>query len=144
MFSRLGVFHAFSTKEISSWTMGLLEAEAVISRGTSVYTVRLCVFLHCFLSHIPLSFCWSVTPHEAPVKYNFFFFSRLFIYLLIRESISRGGGKEWSRLPTEQGARCGTRSQDPEIMTWATQAPPGYGYFKKKSYLWILHLVKMN
>ena len=28
----------------------------------------------------------------------------------------RGGG---SRLPAEQRARCGARSQDPEIMTWA-------------------------
>ena len=49
-----------------------------------------------------------------------------------RESRSGGRGRGASRLPSEQGARCGAPSQDPEIMTWAqgrrltnwaTQAP---------------------
>ena len=51
------------------------------------------------------------------------FFFKDFIYLrereLERESLSRGRVR-WrgrSRVPTEQGAQCGTRSQDPEIMT---------------------------
>ena len=42
-------------------------------------------------------------------KFHFF---KDFIYLVGRE---RGG----SRLPAEQRARCGARSQDPGIMTWA-------------------------
>ncbi|XP_077932395.1 YEATS domain-containing protein 4 isoform X2 [Halichoerus grypus] len=46
-----------------------------------------------------------------------------FIYLFDRErhsesrNTSRGSGRRRSRLPAEQGARCGTRSQDPGIMT---------------------------
>ena len=46
---------------------------------------------------------------------NFF---KDFIYLT--EITSRQRGRKWgqgSRLPAEQRARCGTRSQDPEIMT---------------------------
>jgi len=31
---------------------------------------------------------------------------------------ARGGGRGRSRLPAEQGTRCGAQSQDPEIMTW--------------------------
>ena len=43
----------------------------------------------------------------------------LFIYLLDRESTSRGRrrGRGRSRLPAEQGARFVAGSQDPEIMT---------------------------
>jgi len=52
-------------------------------------------------------------------KVLFFFFKILFICQ--RERRVRAGGMEGrgrSRLPTEQRAWCGTRSQDPGIMTW--------------------------
>ena len=41
-----------------------------------------------------------------------------------RERTSRGNsrGKGRSRLPTEQGARCGTGFQEPEIMTCESKA----------------------
>ena len=49
-------------------------------------------------------------------------FFKDFIYLTERESqvgreAGRGRGLGGGRLPAEQGARCGARSQDPEIMT---------------------------
>ena len=47
-----------------------------------------------------------------------YFFYKDFIYLFEREgaSMSRGKGRERSRLPAEQGARCGAGYQNPEIM----------------------------
>ena len=42
-----------------------------------------------------------------------------FAYLFERKHTSKDTGRGRSRLPTEQGAWHGTRSQDPEIMTWA-------------------------
>ena len=50
-----------------------------------------------------------------------FFFLRFYLLDRERESIQAGGGagrgRERSRLPTEQGAQCEARSQDPGIMT---------------------------
>ena len=57
---------------------------------------------------------------------SFYFFSRiLFIWQREHKQGDRGSSrrKGRSRLPAEQGARwCGTRSQDPRIMTWAMKA----------------------
>ncbi|XP_027430676.1 mitochondrial inner membrane protease subunit 2 isoform X3 [Zalophus californianus] len=39
------------------------------------------------------------------------------VSLVERESTSRGSSRGRSRLPAEQGTRCGTQSQDPGIMT---------------------------
>ena len=54
----------------------------------------------------------------------FFFFSlRFYLFICQREwaqadrEVGRGRGR--SRFPAEQRAQCGTRSQDPGIMTWA-------------------------
>ena len=72
----------------------------------------------------------------------FLFLFLFFLLIYLRDKvIKREGERAWvgagrgrgrSRLPTEQGARCRTQSQDPEIMppaegshstNWATQAP---------------------
>ena len=69
------------------------------------------------------------------------FVFNIFIYSFERRDSERASTNRWmdrergrSRLPTEQGAQCGARSQDPGIMTWAkgrrlthwiTQAPQG-------------------
>ena len=63
----------------------------------------------------------------------------LFIYLTEKErEITSRQRERGSRIPTEQRARCGTRSQDPEIMTWAegsglthwaTQVSPSGSFF---------------
>ena len=63
-----------------------------------------------------------------------FFLKILFIYLTDRSQLGREAGRErgGSRLPAQQRARCGARSQDSGIMTWtegrglthwATQVP---------------------
>ena len=56
---------------------------------------------------------------EVPQK--FIFFKILFVYLTERNhkytERQAEREREGSRLPAEQRARCGTRSQDPEIMT---------------------------
>ena len=67
----------------------------------------------------------------------FYYFIRF--YLFIWERAQAGGRcRGRSRLPTEQGAQCRTRSQDPMIMTWAegrcltdcaTQAAPPQYFF---------------
>jgi len=46
-----------------------------------------------------------------------FFFKDLFIYLTERAQAGGAAGRGRSRLPAEQGVRCGARSQDPGIMT---------------------------
>ena len=52
------------------------------------------------------------------ISFLSFFLSFLdFIYLFDTESTSRESGGGRSRLPSEQGARCGAPSQDPGIMT---------------------------
>ncbi|XP_054363184.1 lymphocyte activation gene 3 protein isoform X3 [Mirounga angustirostris] len=62
------------------------------------------------------------TGHWLPLFSVFFSFFLRF-YLFDRErhrergNTSRGSGRGKSRLPAEQGARCGSRSQDPGIMT---------------------------
>ena len=53
-----------------------------------------------------------------------FFFLRFYLFIWQRErqrerEHKQGEGRGKSRLPTEQGAWCGARSQDPEIMTQA-------------------------
>jgi len=77
-------------------------------------------------SHRSQHFKGSRTP-------TLLFFLRfyLFIWQRERESTSRENsrGRGRSRLPAKQGARCGARSQDPEIMTQAkgrrlTTEPP--------------------
>ena len=63
---------------------------------------------------------WLAKYQRILVFKNFFFFKD-FIYLFDRERSQvdgeAGREREGSRLPAEQRARCGTRSQDPEIMT---------------------------
>jgi len=58
------------------------------------------------------------------ILYGIYFqhlFLKGFIYLFVRESkraqAGRGAGRWRSRLPAEQGAPCGTQSQDAGIMT---------------------------
>ena len=70
-------------------------------------------------------------------------FKKHFIYLFEREwehkQEGRGRGRGRSRLSVEQGTRCGARSQDPGIMTWAEgsclldcamQMPLSWSFFK--------------
>lgn len=65
------------------------------------------------------------------VFYTYLFMLKiLFIYLSVRESAPKRGGRGRGRHrpPTEQGAGLGTRSQDPEgrgLMHGAPQAPLG-------------------
>lgn len=77
------------------------------------------------LTHLPAS------SHRFPLYhlfFFFFFFFKDFIYLFDREKSQvdgeAGREREGSGLPAEQRARCGTRSQDPEIMTWAEGSGP--------------------
>ena len=72
-----------------------------------------------------------------------------FIWERVRESMSWGRGR-WrgrGRLPKEQGAWCGARSQDPRIMPWAkgrrltdwvTQASHRNDYLKTLCFLYIM------
>ena len=52
----------------------------------------------------------------------FFFLKILFIWHRERErprsQVGRQGGRWRNRFPTEKGAQCGARIQDPRIMTW--------------------------
>jgi len=54
---------------------------------------------------------------------HFLFLKRFYLFICQREIVwehkQREAGRGWSRLPTEQGAWCGTQSQGPGIMTWA-------------------------
>jgi len=88
--------------------------------------------------HRAILLCWGMFPlFPDGLAFLFFIFLNIF-YLFIwereweRESMRGGRVRGRSRLPAEQGAQCGTRSQDPGIMTWAkgsrltnwaTQAP---------------------
>ena len=63
----------------------------------------------CPSSSLQLSFCLPAVPVLVFLKT---------IYLLDRERARRSRGRGRSR-PPEQGAQCRTRSQAPEIMTWA-------------------------
>jgi len=59
----------------------------------------------------------QIMLHE---RFTLFFFKILFIYLTEkkRERAQAGGsGRGRSRLPAQQGARCGVPSQDPGFMT---------------------------
>jgi len=91
----------------------------------------------------PKNLPWSNPQYQFNImKYTSSFywiiFFKDFIYLFDRERAQVGRvvdrGRRRSRLPAEQGARCGARSQHPGIMTWAegrhltiwaTQAPQG-------------------
>ena len=54
---------------------------------------------------------WAKIPH--------IFKDSLFIWDKGSTEAGEAAGRGKSRLPTEQGAQCGTRFQDPKIMTWA-------------------------
>ena len=102
--------------------------------------------------HCPCSIWFSQEIILSFLKCALFF--KDFIYLFDRErsQVGRETGRERAgrRLPAEQRARCGTQSQDPEIMTqaegsglthWATQAslkctlfaPNNYEYMARSS-----------
>ena len=69
-------------------------------------------------SYIPSIFC-----NCRVIFILFYFFLRFYLFICQREwaqaDREAGRGRGRSKLPAEQGARCGTRSQDPGIMTWA-------------------------
>jgi len=81
-----------------------------------------------FISICYYCYCWVV------------FFFKDFIYLRERaQAQARGGrGRGRIRLPTEQGAQCGTRSQDPEIMTWAEGRRLANWATQVPHYCWVL------
>ena len=76
----------------------------------------------------------------------FFIFLKIFIYLFIcqrereRASTGRQSGRGRSRLPAEQGARCGTRSQDAGIMTWAEGSRLTNWATQESLYSWYYYL----
>ena len=59
----------------------------------------------------------NLNPVIHILKFIFIFLKILFIYLTERERAAEGEGE--ADFPAEQGAQCGTQSQDPGIMTWA-------------------------
>ena len=70
--------------------------------------------------------CWTSMWHSQWFIFvNCYLLKRSYLFIWererVRESTSRGSsrGRRRSRLPAEQGAQCGTRSQDLRITTWA-------------------------
>ena len=103
-----------------------------------VFYIPLSLLLWCLFCGTCKIITFSHVSRETCIIAFLFFliFLKDFIYLFHRQrsQVGREAGRERgrSRLPAEQRARCGTRSQDPEIMTWAegrglthwaTQAP---------------------
>ena len=76
--------------------------------------------LHFMQEHVRISENIWLNENKQVISFLFIY---LFIYLFDREIHSERGiasrRRGRSRLPAEQGAQCGARSQDPGIMTWA-------------------------
>ena len=101
------------------------------------------VFGYYFFFHGEWRLPTKVVVDIFPCIFRVFFVLEFYLFIWQREQestsrqSSRGRGR--SRLPTEQGARCGAQSQDPGIKTWAegshltngaTQAPHIFSFKK--------------
>ena len=105
----------------SQWKLVRKKKKNTISITGTFYALEL---LRSNSTSIPYS--GKCKSHIQPLDLSFFlmkkfiFFKILFIYLRESEKEHGGvGGRRRARFPTEQGAQCGTRSQDHGIRTWA-------------------------